>query len=306
MNSDSTMSINHELRRKSLGASEVAAILGCNDNMSPLDVWLLKTGRKEVFEGNEHTRRGNRQERQILEWLAEDLGGGILGVGCNPFIHHGSIATATPDALFSSIPNSGVRLLRWPDIINGNIEIPPYLDWELFEAKSTLRRIKDKEDLDDSHLIQCQWQMLCTGLKKCHLAIFGPMVSDYQRFEIEYKHDFAMELLQKATDWWEKHVVGDFMPDPVNVSDAQYLWPVDDGSTIEAVPRLYEAISQYSALGDQISTLQKQQKELKNMIVPAIGAAKSVTYCGQRIATYSTVHKSAYSVGPTTYRQLRT
>lgn len=260
------MSIDHEQRRKSLGASEVAAILGCNDNMSPLDVWMVKTGRKEAFEGNEHTRRGNRQERQILDWLQDDMDGFLVEPQSKAFFIENSIASATPDGLV------------WDD---SNAELVACC-----EAKSTLVRIKSIEDLNPSHLIQCQWQMLCTGLKKCHLAIFGPMVSDYQRFEIEYNHDFAMDLLHKATEWWERHVVGNVMPDPINTADALAIWPKDDGSSIEAVPALYEAIGRYKELGQTISELQKQRDELKDRITPAIGAAQVVTYAGQKIASW--------------------
>jgi len=54
------MTFDHEARKRSIGASEIAAILECNENMSPLDVWLVKTVRKPPFEVNEHTKRGKR------------------------------------------------------------------------------------------------------------------------------------------------------------------------------------------------------------------------------------------------------
>lgn len=310
------MSINHEQRRKSLGASEVAAILGCNDNMTPLDVWLLKTGRKEAFEGNEHTRRGNRQERQILEWLGEELGEDWRMADLHPsgkgmVCKDSPIASATPDALFVDY-----TFYRMHGSVDNQMDCASFIKYclherqyeiELAEAKSTLVRIKSIEDLNPSHLIQCQWQMLCTGLKKCHLAIFGPMVSDYQRFEIAYDEAFAMELLQKATDWWERHVVGDVMPEPINDADAKMLWPVDDGTAIEAVPALYEAIGRYKELGNAISALEKERDALKDQITPAIGPAQLITYAGQKIATYKTVVRNdpPREAKTITYRTLR-
>jgi len=173
------MILDHEARKSRIGASEVAAILGHNENMSPLDVWLVKTGRKPHFEGNEHTRRGNRQEAQILEWLAEDLGLEII-TNCPTLHHPDGLAAATPDGLLYKLDRnrfeSGETLMMFRDIAKP----------ELAEAKSTLKTIRSEEEIPLTWLIQCQWQMLCTRLKKCHLAIFGPMVSNYQRFEINF------------------------------------------------------------------------------------------------------------------------
>lgn len=255
----------HEKRRLTIGASEIAAILGLSEYQTPLDVWLVKTGRKPPFEGNEHTRRGNRQERQILEWLAEDLGINSFATfdssisGICPF---SKIATATPDGFFC---------------VDGKIE--------LGEAKSTLKAIRTIEDVPHWWL-QCQWQMLCTGLKKCHLAIFGPLVSNYQRFEIEYNEDFAIGILKDAEEWWQRHVIEDIQPDPINESDVLTLWPIDDGSSIEAVEVLADAVAMHSFLKAQIKELEAKIQPLRESIVLAIGAAEKVKYSGRTIATY--------------------
>jgi putative phage-type endonuclease len=275
------MILDHESRKSRIGASEVAAILGHNENMSPLDVWLVKTGRKPHFEGNEHTRRGNRQEAQILEWLAEDLGLEII-TNCPTLHHPGGLAAATPDGLIYKLDRnpfeSGETLMLFRDIAKP----------ELAEAKSTLKTIRSEDEIPLTWLIQCQWQMLCTRLKKCHLAIFGPMVSNYQRFEINYNEPLALELLRQAEEWWQIHIVGDKMPDPISDADARFLWPTDDGSTIEASQPLYEAIAQYRDLKEFEKQNTKRLEALRQRIVLAIGGAKSVRYAGQFIASYST------------------
>ena len=37
-----------EARRKGIGASEASAILGCNPYMSNVDLWEIKTGRRQA------------------------------------------------------------------------------------------------------------------------------------------------------------------------------------------------------------------------------------------------------------------
>jgi len=288
------MILDHEARKSRIGASEVAAILGHNENMSPLDVWLVKTGRKPHFEGNEHTRRGNRQEAQILEWLADELDPSLEWVYPKfPYISRmSSIAAATPDALI--LPKyAGTNLVNMRNMM---VESAKSIDegWgiacgaELAEAKSTLKTIRSEDEIPLTWIIQCQWQMLCTGLNKCHLAIFGPMVSNYQRFEINYNEPLALEFLRQAEEWWQVHIVGDKMPDPINESDCKFLWPTDDGSTIEASQPLYEAIAQYRDLKEFEKQNTKRLEALRQRIILAIGGAKSVRYAGQFIASYST------------------
>jgi hypothetical protein len=249
--------------------------------MSPVDVWLVKTGGKPHFEGNEHTRRGNRQQAQILDSLGEDLGLEII-TNCPTLFHHGGLSAATPDGMLYKLDGQrfedGEHLFMYSHIVNV----------ELAEAKSTLKTIRSEDEIPLTWLIQCQWQMLCTGLKKCHLAIFGPMVSNYQRFEINFNEPLALELLRQAEEWWAVHIIGDKMPDPISEADAKFLWPTDDGSTIEASQPLYEAIAQYRDLKEFEKQNTKRLEALRQRIVLAIGGAKSVRYAGQFIASYST------------------
>lgn len=260
------MIFDHEARRHRVGASEVAAILGLNEYQTPLDVWMVKTGRKPHFEGNEHTRRGQRQEAHILQWLEEDLGANLLEdmTGCiHPTV---PIAAATPDG---------------------------YLEFEdrrieLAEAKSTLKTIRDESEIPLSWLLQCQWQMECTGLKKCHLAIFGPMVSNYQRFEIAFDQEFADELLAQVNEWWQVHIVGDKMPELTNEGDVSLLYPQDDGTVIEASEAMYRAVCELNALKAQMKDLDAKIQPLRDRITIGIGSAQVVRYGGQWLCSYKT------------------
>jgi len=56
-------------RTKTIGASEIGAILGVNPYMSPVDVWMVKTLRKPEFEGNAATERGLILEPAIAAWF---------------------------------------------------------------------------------------------------------------------------------------------------------------------------------------------------------------------------------------------
>jgi len=60
-----------EERRKYIGASEVAAVMGYDRYRTPLDVFREKTGLSTPFEGNNHTERGNRLEPIAAQLFTE-------------------------------------------------------------------------------------------------------------------------------------------------------------------------------------------------------------------------------------------
>lgn len=291
----------HEARKSRVGASEVAAILCLNEDQTPLDVWMVKTARKPHFEGNEHTRRGQRHEAQILEWLAEDLGRRIA-TDCPTVIHSGGLAAATPDGFVLS----GAEMKYFAEVC---VKADGGAVWELIElqelgavvelaeTKSTLKSIRDESEIPVSWLIQAQWQMLCTGLKKCHLGIFGPMVSNYQRFEITFNQEFADELLAQVTEWWRVHIFGDKMPELTDESDVQLLYPQDDRTTIEASEAMYKAVCELNTLKAQMKDLDAKIQPLRDRITIGIGSAQVVRYGGQWLCSYKKTEKG---------RQLRT
>ena len=61
-------------RNKSLGGSDVGAVLGMNPYSSPYKVWAEKTGKLPPFEGNEWTRLGTDLESYIAQRFCEVSG----------------------------------------------------------------------------------------------------------------------------------------------------------------------------------------------------------------------------------------
>jgi putative phage-type endonuclease len=62
----------HEFRARHIGASEVSAVLGESDFMTPYQLWQVKTGEAEGFKGNWATQRGTDAEPEIRR-LYEEL-----------------------------------------------------------------------------------------------------------------------------------------------------------------------------------------------------------------------------------------
>src|SRR3712207_1454836 len=60
-------------RCNSIGGSEIAKVAGFSKYGSALTVFNEKLGLSEKFEGNIHTKFGNRMEPLIREWVQEDF-----------------------------------------------------------------------------------------------------------------------------------------------------------------------------------------------------------------------------------------
>ena len=65
----------HEERRKGIGASEASAIIGLNPYMNNVDLWKMKTGRKERpdISSNAHVQYGHAAEGPLRELFALDF-----------------------------------------------------------------------------------------------------------------------------------------------------------------------------------------------------------------------------------------
>lgn len=61
----------HDFRAKHIGASEVSAVLEESDFMTPYELWLIKTGQRDGFQGNWATERGKNAEQRIRELYEE-------------------------------------------------------------------------------------------------------------------------------------------------------------------------------------------------------------------------------------------
>ncbi len=63
-----------DVRRKGLGGSEVAAVLGVHPYHSPWQVWLDKTGRGRDTRDEYVMRRGRYYEPALVQWFADQTG----------------------------------------------------------------------------------------------------------------------------------------------------------------------------------------------------------------------------------------
>lgn len=264
-----------EERRKSLGGSDMGAVLGLNKSRSPYTVWAEKTG-----------RIGEEPENEAMR----------IGRDLEPYVA----------SRFEEVSRKGVRrmnyLLRREDCphLHANIDRQILGESSGLECKTAsalnLKRYKGG-DFPESYYAQCVTYLAVTGWARWYLAalVLGKGFYCYQITTIP--HDDTPEWCESsvyvspeeieavkrcAEDFWHDYVEADSPP------------PMDgDASTTEALETIYEGgggevelfgreglIEQYQYLMSRKKAIEKGADAIKQQLMNDLGDNEH-GYCGR-------------------------
>lgn len=213
------------VRRASLGASEVPAVIGIDPFKTALDVWAAKVGIKPDGRQSPQAANGNRYEPAILAEYAEIVRcrlarPGTLRIKAAPWI------SATPDAVADDVRDVQVKAVgrfmsrKWDDG-------PP-----------------------DYVIVQVQWELMVTGLAVADVVAKFSVTDPPAIFPVVRDDEMIADLVEICGDWWETHVVGGEMPEIVegdsamSVLAARFPRPTHGllpmASEVEALARQYD------------------------------------------------------------------
>lgn len=185
-------------RRKYLGASEVAAVLGLDPFKGPHDIWAEKMGLLGESEESEAAEMGKLLESPILQRYAIRNSVEIRSPG--PIVSTSlPWARATPDALDARDINVQVKLVGARMLHHWEDGVPEYVQ------------------------LQVQWEMMvlndhfptCTESKV--VALLGG--TEYREFDVPRDDEVISALREVCGAWWKRHIVGGEMP-PIDGSEA--------------------------------------------------------------------------------------
>lgn len=193
-------------RKRGIGASEIAAVVGLNRWQRPIDVWEQKTGRAEPVEASPAMERGNRLEPYVRDWYADKFDRDVI---LSDTLQHPDfpLALATPDGISRDREGGDSVLLE--------IKVPTQRSQRYWGPDGS-------DEFPLYYLPQVQWAMAVTRLPRAHLV--ADVYDEIRCYPVEYDDELFRELLSKATEFWARYVKTDTPPPPEgSKSYADYL-----------------------------------------------------------------------------------
>jgi len=254
-----------EERRKGIGGSDVAAIMGLSPWKTAYQVYREKRKEVEDWGGNSLTDWGKRMEPAIRQWYSDQTG----------------------------------RDVRLPDKIMYHPQHPFMLassdgftdDGRVVEIK-TARSGKnwgepETNQIPDYYAVQVHHYMTITGFQVADIpvSIAGGSPSLYI---VEADKEISEMIIEACAKFWERVQSGN-PPDPVTYADAvQRFGKSPAVGAVVASESVFNVVNGLRHVRARIEHLEGEEKELKGQIIAALGNAGDVLVDqdGKALVTY--------------------
>ena len=272
-------------RKKGIGGSDVAAILGFSPYKSPYQLWLDKTGRSERKESqNESAHFGNLLEDVVAKEFSRRTGMKVQRVKDQLSLESQGDAWAIGNidrAIINPEISGNVRLKE------GVLTTDMILECKTAsEYMSKLFGEEGSDHIPDYYLTQCLWYLKLTGAKVCYLAVLIGG-NKFRMYRIERDEELIESIFKQVKAFWFNHVIADVPPDPTCFDDVLHRW------SNHVVGKQVEADFEHIKLAEELITVQGRQKadkvredEIKLQIVTTMQDAEMMISQGKSICTY--------------------
>jgi len=237
-------------RRRGIGASDSAAILGYSGFRSPFAIYTDKVCDDVDNSEDAILEWGRRLEPAVARAFEDATGLPLHDPGdftiyrsvSHPWIY----ATLDRQAGVEAVP------LELKVNFHGNAN-----DW--------------KQSIPMAYKIQLQHQLFVTGADFGYFAVLHVGTPLFRWYTVQRHEKFINRMVAKITHFWQEHVEAKQMP-PVDYADStrlaiQRLWPTHKEKTLEVYdPELIEAAESFDAAQEAISEAEKRKAAAANRI----------------------------------------
>lgn len=254
---NSTLEMTHQEwladRRKGIGGSDVATILGLNKWKSPYQLWLEKTGQIDLEESDsEPAYWGNVLEEVVAKEFSERTGKKVRRR--NQVFEHREY-----------------RFLR------ANIDRDVVGENALLECKTAnqfLAKDWDGEEIPTSYLCQVQHYMNVMNYDHAYIAVLiGGQKFIWKRIDRDQK--IIDMITERLVEFWESNVLGGTEP-PIDGSEAasDFLNEryADQGTEEITLPESFDELIRYrNEMKDSEKIIKEEIAKLENQIKSELG-----------------------------------
>jgi putative phage-type endonuclease len=275
-------------RRKFLGGSDAAAVMGLSPWKTPVELWAFKTGRESEGQPDPVTEqrrmrileRGKKLEpfiRDMVIQRLEDEGLRVEVLAINEVYHDAEYPFLACEIDF--------ELRLWGSVLIGDNEV--HFDGEHItaDAKSvgTFARKKwgeeSTEDVPIEYATQFMHGLGITGRRYCLVAALRSF-DDVDIFWTVRDDATIAGMRAKMAKFWIEHVLADVPPDPMEFSDIKFLFPNDNGGQIMATPEILLKVIEWRKWSDLRKQSEGEEEKLQFEIADFIRPHSELVYPG--------------------------
>ena len=207
-------------RKKGIGGSDVAAIMGISPWKSPLEVWLEKTGRASApdLSEKESVAMGVELESDVLNMYRRR--------------HPGSRSQRV-----NAILTSKVR--PWAQASLDGITRDPELGWGVLEIKTGSKESEWADGVPLHYLTQVTHYLSVTGYAFADVAaLIGDYGLHYHEYRVMRDEDDLQSVVESVDEFWADYVEKDAMPPHITAlpSEGKALYEIYKRSDGEMEP----------------------------------------------------------------------
>lgn len=234
-----------KLRRKTIGGSDAAGIVGLSRYSSPYTVWANKTGRLPDSEDNEAMRQGRDLEEYVAKRWMESTGKTVRR--CNAMIYNSHYPFAHADIDRAVVGERAGLECKTTSTLNltqfHGVEFP------------------------EQYYVQCVHYLAVTGWERWYLAVLV-LGKGFYTFTLERNQDEIDALMAAEQNFWN-YVETDIPPEldgSKSTADAlQTVFPVSTGGDMQLFGR-ETLLQDYFLLREQKNALEEQIEQIENTI----------------------------------------
>ena len=248
----SKLDIWREERRKGVGGSDAAAVLGLNPWTSPLDVYNDKMGlvNKDLSD-NEAVRWGKILEDSVAKEYARRKG--VKVRRRNKMFFH---------------PEHSFMLANLDRTIDGQKKILEVKTAGAFMASQWGKEGTDQ--VPDSYLVQVAHYM---AVMDCDVADLAVLIGgrDFRTYTIHRDAELERLLIEKEGMFWRDHIEKEIPPEPIMHHDLDTLYGNDNGLSLDAPLDIIEVCERLGEIKRQLSLLEQAKDADEFLIKKAMG-----------------------------------
>jgi len=286
--------MNEEVRRHSLGSSDIAAVVGRDPWRTPADLYLEKTGRLgPLLRPSPAMEAGTFLEHGLLDWAGHRFGTPLARRQV-PLVHpRYPTLTATLDGVTA---DGELVEAKTAGLVGGGLHLDDWGDAETDQVPTHV-------------FLQAQYQLgLATAQEtwpmapptRCHVPALL-MRRGLVMFVVE-RHDALVEVLvDRALRFWRDYVVTDQCPpDTLPSLDVLVRIGREPAST---VPIPEATVLRWQDAKAQVKEAEERERAAYRALLASLGTAEAGT-CALGTALYLERTRRAYQVQAAKYRQL--